>query len=278
MPLAEHDRDSRRLHEWQSVLQACIVEPGQDRAALRSWLPPGAKDADTRLDVYASAYVLRLGEALRCNYPALHQALGDADFDAMARRFVERCPSTQASIRWFGAGLDEFLRGQEPWSRVPVLGELAAFEWAIRHTIDAADADRLSVADLLAVPAEAWAELCFDLHPSVTLLFLEWNAPPLWHALTGTEPARPGETTTPVRHPLHWLVYRKPDLSSGWRSLPDAEQAALEQLRQGTTFAGLCEHIARQGDDDAALQAATWLRAWVEQGLLARRQPAGRLA
>jgi Putative DNA-binding domain len=273
MPVPERGNAGWRLQQWQSALQACIVDPLQDREPLRAWLQPGSVDSDIQLDIYVNAYALRLIEALRCNYPALHQALGDADFDVMARAYLDRYPSTRASIRWFGAALDEFLRARPPWCEVPVLSELAAFEWAIRHTIDAADADRLSVDDLLAVPAHSWNGLQFDLHPSVSLLSLAWNAPPLWRALTGMEDAIPGETITPVRQPMHWLVYRKPDLACGWRSLSDRERTALDHLHQGATFADLCAGIAEHGTGDAAQQAADWLRLWVETGILvARRQ------
>ena len=278
MPVTEHNGADLRLREWQSALQSCITDPGQDRAPLRACLQDSAAGPDTGLDVYANAYVLRLAEALRCNYPALHQALGDSDFDAMARAYLERHPSSHASIRWFGAALAGFLRATQPWREVPVLAELAAFEWAVRHTIDAANAERLSVDSLLTVPAERWPELRFDLHPSVTLLALEWNAPPLWRALTDPEAAVPGQETQPARSPLHWLVYRKPDLSCGWHSLPADERSALDRLHRGDTFGELCEYIAGQGDSDAAAQAAGWLRAWVESGLLVHRQPADRLA
>jgi hypothetical protein len=272
MPVAEHSDAGRRLRAWQSALQAWIVAPEADRASLRAGLKNGSVDPDTGLDVYANAYVLRLIEALRSNFPALHQALGDDDFAAMSRGYLQQHPSTHASIRWFGDALAGFLHATQPWCGVPVLSELATFEWAIRHTLDAADAERLSVDTLLSVPAESWGDLQFDLHPSVSLLALDWNAPPLWRALTDEENAVPGATTTPVQQPRHWLVYRKPDLACGWHSLPDTEHAALDQLRQGATFADLCASIALQEANDAALQAAGWLRTWVEQGLLVARQ------
>jgi len=75
----------------------------------------------------------------------------------------------------------------------------------------------------------------------------------------------------PVRQPAHWLVYRKPDLVSGWHSLTAMETAALDRLQQGATFGDICECIAMHGDPDAAMQAAGLLRLWVEQGILVRR-------
>jgi hypothetical protein len=263
-----------RLHEWQSALQGCILDPRRDRYPIRPRLQAGSVDADSQLDIYANAYVMRLAEALRSNYPAVQRALGDEDFDLMARGYLELYPSVHASIRWLGDSLATFLQDREPYCRVPVLSELASFEWAIRHTLDAADADRLTVESLLSVPEQQWGDLRFDLHPSVTRLSLQWNAPQLWHALTDSASTSAEESIEqPVRQPGHWLIYRKPDLVSGWRSLSDSEAAALDVLQQGGTFADICECVAEQGVGDAAMQAAGLLRLWVEQGILARREP-----
>jgi hypothetical protein len=72
---------------------------------------------------------------------------------------------------------------------------------------------------------------------------------------------------------MHWIIYRKPDLASGWRSLSDTEAAALDRLQQDATFADICECISVLEDGNAAMQAAGLLRSWVEQGLLISREP-----
>ncbi len=259
-----------RLHEWQSALQASIVDPQQDREQIHTWLQAGSVDVDIQLEIYANAYVMRLIEALRCNYPAMHQALGDTDFELMARGYLDRYPSVHASIRWFGGSLTEFLRDRQPYCQVPVLSEVASFEWAIRHTIDAADADCLTVETLLSAPVQSWSDLRFDLHPSVTILSLQWNVPQLWRVLTDEGNPLPGEVIAPVRQPMHWMTYRKPDLVSGWRSVSVTEKAALDRLQQGATFADICECIAVREDSAAAMHAAGLLRSWVDQGILVR--------
>jgi hypothetical protein len=262
-----------RLHEWQSALQGCILDPQRDRESILPRLQAGSVDVDSQLDIYADAYLLRLIEALRSNYPAVQRALGDEDFDLMARGYLDLYPSTHASIRWLGDSLAAFLQDREPYCRVPVLSELASFEWAMRHTLDAADADRLTVEALLSVPVQEWGDLQFELHPSVTRLSLQWNTPQLWHGLTDETSAQTEQSMEPVRQPAYWLIYRKPDLVSGWRSLSDTETAALDLLQQGGTFADICESVAAHGAGDAAMQAAGLLRLWVEQGILIRREP-----
>ena len=122
--------------------------------------------------------------------------------------------------------------------------------------------------DLLSVPAEDWSKLRFALHPSVSRLSLQWNAPQLMRALTDETESASVSSLIPAVQPGHWLVYRKPDRSSGWHSLSDREYAAVEQLQQGASFGNICAYIAGFADDDAALQAAGMLRHWVELGLL----------
>ena len=272
MPAAEHSTGSMPLQDWQREMQDCIIVPQTDRTALRAWLHSGSVDVDTQLDIYANAYVLRLSEALRCNYPVLHQALGDEDFDTMAQAYIDRHPSGHTSIRWFGATLASLLRDTQPWRAVPVLSELAVFEWAIRHTVDAADAVRWTVEALLTVPAEKWGKLRFALHPSLSRLSLQWNVPQLMRALTDATESELAPSLVPTVQPGHWLVYRKPDLTSGWHSVSEMEHVALDRLQQGASFGDICVYIAGFTDDEPALKAAGMLRCWVELGLLAIRQ------
>jgi hypothetical protein len=269
---AEHSPGALSLRNWQREMQDCIIVPQRDRTTLRAWLDSGSFDVDTQLGIYGNAYFLRLTEALRSNHPMLHQVLGDEDFDTMAQAYIDRHPSAHASIRWFGAKLASFLRDTQPWSSVPVLSELAAFEWAIRHTVDAADDVRWTVEDLLTVPAENWGKLCFALHPSVSRLSLQWNAPQLIRALTDVTESGNAPPLVPAVHPGHWLIYRKPDLTSGWHSVPDMEHAALEHLQQGATFGDICVYIAGFLNGEPALHAAGMLRCWVELGLLVIRE------
>jgi len=211
---------------------------------------------------------LRLVEALRTNYPAVHQLLGDNDFNALGSRFLRAHPPSHASIRWFGENLASFLRTEEPYNRVPAMADLADFEWALRHTIDAAEAGVLTSEYMESLNPQLWGDLTFGLQPSLTILKLNWNAPQIWRALTEHEPP-----PAPVQQAGFWFVYRQPDLVSGWRSASALEVAAIQAVDRGLSFAELCEELCNLTDDiDAVpLTAATFLRDWVSQGLLSLR-------
>jgi len=255
-----------QLREWQQQLQGAIVH-GSNAAQLP--LRVGAISPERQLAIYQNAYVLRLAEALRSNYPALHQLLGDDDFDMLAQRYLAQHPSDTASIRWFGDRTADFMLHEKPFALCPAMSDLARFEWALRHTVDAADAERITFEFMQHVATEQWGALTFDLHPSLTLLQLDWNAPAIWKALTGDQ-----EPPAPESETLTWLVYRDNELITQWRSTDANEAVALSIFRAGGDFDAVCDFTAqRLGEDVAAITAASWLKHWISEGLLIPRNP-----
>lgn len=238
---------------------------------------PGPAEADVvsderagaraRLDVYADAYRLRLIEVLGDNYPALHAVLGDEQFDALARAYIDRHPSHHPSVRWYGAGMAGFLAGAAPWSGQPVLAELAAFEWALRAAFDAADAAPLAPDALATLAPERWPDMRLRLHPSLGRLDLRWNAPALWKAIdAGEDPPAP----EPGAQPLAWAVWRS-DLRQYFRSLDVAEAWALDAARAGEPFAAICEGLCEWIDaGHVAAHGAGLIKRWLTDGLIIR--------
>ncbi len=220
---------------------------------------------ETRLGIYAGAYGSRLTDALRSNYPALAALLGEADFAALGADYVRTHDSPFFSIRNYGDGLPEFLVQQATYAEVPLLAELARWEWTLGTVFDAADATPLAVGALARTPPARWAQLSFEWHPSVRRIALAWNVPQLWQALTRGE-ERPELVLLP--EPIEWLAWRQ-ELRSCFRSLSRSEAAALDAARAGDCFGELCERLgAELGEHAAPAQAATLLRAWVDAGLI----------
>jgi hypothetical protein len=252
------------LRDWQQQLQHAILAGKASDPLLQAVRRQGVI-AQQRVGIYQDAYHLRLTEALASNYPAIAQYLGDVDFSALARAFAIAHPSCHASIRWFGDSLARFLHTQSPWSSNPVLHELAQFEWALRHTVDAADTPALEVADLRALPPDGWAQLQLALQPAASLMRLDWNATGFWSALVegGAPPAR-------QYGPQHWLVYRRQDFMAMWRSVGEDEARLLRLIGEGINFADLCEAMAEHAVEPGAIpaQAALLLHQWVDAGLL----------
>jgi hypothetical protein len=220
---------------------------------------------ETRLGIYAGAYGSRLVDALRSNFPALAALLGEADFEVLGAQYVRTHDSTFFSIRNYGDALPGFLGQQPTYAEVPVLAELARWEWTLGTVFDAADASPLSSAALARIAPQEWARLVFGWHPSVRRIALAWNVPQLWQALTDGE-ERPELVLLP--EPIEWLAWRH-ELRTRFRSLPGSEAAVLDAARAGNCFGELCEQLRAQlGERAAPAQAASLLRTWVEAGLI----------
>ncbi len=221
--------------------------------------------AAVRLGIYANAYRTRLVEALQSNYPALAALLGEAEFAALGAAYVDAHPSSFFSIRYFGDELAGFLGRHAAYAAVPLLADLARWEWAMTEAFDAADAVPVSADALRAVPPDEWAALRLQWHPSVRRLDLAWNAPQTWKALT-TGLERPPASLEP--RPVTWLLWRQ-GLQIYYRSLQPAEAAAFEVAHDGRTFGDVCECLCLHvGEDEAPAHAARLMRDWIESGMI----------
>jgi len=238
------------------------VEPAADPAWLRA-----TDGRPARLDVYHHAYRARLAEALRSNYPVLHRVLGDEAFHELAIAYLADHPSRHPSIRWFGDRLPAWAALHPGALPHPSLVDLAAMEWTLGLSFDAADAMPLAFDDLAALPAGDWPEASFAAHPSVALLSLQWAVEPIWRALTEDENASSEEP----QEQAHTLLVWRQGLDTRWRSMDGEEAGALACCLRGDPFASLCEHATATQGEAAPAWMASALRRWVDDGLLVRR-------
>jgi hypothetical protein len=249
--LAELQRDFQRhvMHGHERIIEAVESTP----------LVP----ATTRLGIYSEAYRLRLTDALASTLPRLQQLLGKDEFARLAGEYIDLCPSSNPSIRWFGdrlpALLDRSYRNQ-PW-----LAELARWEWAIASTFDAADAEPIGVEALGAIAPEHWPTLQFEFHPSVQLVRMKTNAPTLFKALSEEAPVPAG---VKLDEPQSWLIWRE-SLKTQYRSLAADEAAALDNASNGGSFESLCDTLCEWHEPEAVpMQAAGMLKRWVLEQMI----------
>ena len=213
-------------------------------------------DAGHRLRIYADAYRLRLVEILGNDFPAARDALGESRFAESAERYLQVHPSTQASVRHVGSAFADWLATDA--GAPSGLHELARFEWLQAAAFDAIDAPTLGIHQVAALAPEAWPALRLRLHPSARLLDTRRLA-----VVEGV----PG--LSDVDAPLRWLLWRDVHGDVRWRTLDDDEADALHALGADATFAELCERLSAHHGDDCALRAASLLKRWLADGLLA---------
>jgi hypothetical protein len=169
-------------------------------------------------------------------------------------------------VRWFGRWFGDFLATTMPWSRRPMLAELARFEWAQGEVFDALDEEPLSIEAVGAIPAERWAGLRLLPRAALRRLDLTNNASALVVAQAAGQPLprlRAG------RRPRAWLLWRDEALDVRWRSMSADEAAAWDVLATGKPFGAICERLCDFVDAETApMHAASLLKRWLADGLI----------
>ncbi|NQV43625.1 MAG: putative DNA-binding domain-containing protein [Rhodospirillales bacterium] len=223
-------------------------------------------DGGPFMAVYDQAYMIRLMEILGEDFPGVHTLLGDERFATAARDYIRARPSTKRSVRWLGSNFTCWMRKTEPWRDLPVVADMAAFEWALGLAFDAPDCDPIAIDALAAVPPEAWGDLRFGFHPALNTLELAFDVAPFQQAVAAErDPEAFPET---LNLPGTWAVWRDAEtLMVRYRPLPADEGAGLSVLRRDGDFATLCEILAASGEaETAAIRAAVFLRHWIGAG------------
>ena len=241
-----------RLGEIEAGFQSYVL--GESRAFLDHVSDGPQLDAESRADVYFSAYRLRLIEALAGEYEVLARHLGE-EFEAYARAFIAEHPSKARNLRYYAPAFADFLATRGAVEAASI----AAFERGLRDAFDAPDEQVASVAALLSIAAADWGALIFRFHPSVQVLSLEHSAPALWQ----------NEPVEALPEPQSWLVWGQ-GLMPMFRSIDRAEASAYEIARHGGRFDEICSALAEiVGEAEAPALAATIMRNWIEPGLIA---------
>ncbi|KIH80768.1 DNA-binding domain-containing protein [Pseudomonas batumici] len=256
-----------RLNDWQLAFEDYLLgEDATADAALGASLIGGPSlDVETGLAIYHNAYRARLQETLRSDFPTVRHWLGDDEFDALTAAYLRECPSSHYSLRWLGAGFEAFvLRHLVPEQGAP-LAELIRLEWAFTLAFDALPGAALTLEAMASLPAEAWPALRLERVPSVQWLDGRFNSLAMWRAVKA-ETAFPDSLE--LDEPQVCLVWRA-GLVCQYRSLESAEAHALNgMLHDGWSFAELCAELAGSLGEGAPLQAVSWLKQWVNDGLV----------
>ncbi len=237
------------------------------QSAMQGWLLHGDSGIAARIDgeevphrlrIYADAYRLRLIEVLGNDFPVTKAVLGNAAFDALGSEYLHAHPSAHPSARHFGHAFADWLQAQGDLRH-----ELARFEWTQGTCFDAEDAAMLGIDHIAALPTDAWPVLRLRLHPAARLLALASSAAEIVEAHTnGIE--LPELLAKPASDVLLW----RSDGDVHWRQLEADEAIALHAIAAGEPFARVCERLdASHGD--GALRAASLLKRWLADGLLA---------
>jgi uncharacterized protein (UPF0276 family) len=260
LPAASSTADHDALASLQQVFGAALADPARLAA-----LAPELKGDPGRLGIYRGNLTSAWRRALASSYPVLRRLLGSERFDNLARAYGRACPAQDPDLNRFGAGLADFIEGEEPaW-----LADLARLEWAVHTAWYAPDASvgtppeadpRAVLASLSPQQFEASRAI---LHPSLRLHASSWSMAAFWLTQQGDDQgvSAPAE---PAPGPGHALVLRA-RWQAAVREIGAAEYAALARLANGESF-GAAFDAAFDLDEEAPI--AAWLDGWLKNGVV----------
>jgi hypothetical protein len=254
----------KSLRELQESFQRGIL--AGDDSILAEVKDSDKEGRQVLFGVYRNAYVARLAEILADDYEQLHAYLGDQAFAKLVKAYIAANPSDQRSARWFGRHLPAFVRNDATFAKHREIVEIAELEKALTDAFDGPDAEPLGIEALAAIAAEDWPRLVFVPQPTAIRLTFATNAADIWSALKSeTAPPKPLQ----LPEPQAILVWRQ-EFMSRFRPLSTEEAMMWDEAAKGVRFGVLCEMVATfAGEDDAELRAATYLKGWVDMGMLA---------
>ncbi len=188
------------------------------------------------------------------------------EFDRQMRLYIESMPSQHYSVRYYGAQIAEHMASHAGDDTAQALAELARWEWTLADVFDAADDAALEVRDAGRRAARGWSTVSFSVRASVRRVQTRTNAVDRWRAVNGIcDGPRGGRRSGP----REWVLWRR-GVRTLFRSLTSEEAAAFDAVREGATFATVCEQLTQYVEEsEVALRAASLLRGWIAEELIA---------
>ena len=174
------------LLEIQTVMRRGLIGNGDGtvEAAVGEALAP----AD-RLSIYRNTSRTALTNALRLNFPAVQQLVGEDFFAAAADSFIRCEPPSTAWLDLYGEGFAEFLQTFEPAAALMYLPDVARLERAVGRALHAVDAKPLEYSQLLHIEASVQGHVRFTPHPSVSLVLSPYPVDAIWRATLARDDA-----------------------------------------------------------------------------------------
>lgn len=157
-------------------LQAAFREAllSGDFSAVVPFVAGDGMPEEERLAVHRNNFIVSLSAVLADTFPALRRIVDPRFFAYAAHEFLTRHPPERACLAEYGGGFPAFLAGFAPCRDLPWLPDLARLEWVLSRSLNAPDAEPLTVAALGAFPSGAMPGLVLTLHPALFHIASSW--------------------------------------------------------------------------------------------------------
>ncbi|MEM6617935.1 MAG: DNA-binding domain-containing protein [Pseudomonadota bacterium] len=202
---------------------------------------PDGGPAGKRFNVYRNNVIVSLMDALAEAFPVIEALIGAENFRNLSRLFVAAHPPTSPLLMLYGAEFPDFLRGFEPLSHVPYLGDVAALEQARREVYHGADSHPIDADALGRIAPETLVDARLRLAPARAVLRSPWPVAQIWrmNAEGGPPPVAAAET----------VLLTRPDYDVAITVIDTATDTFFTALAEGATLGvaleAATEHDAR---------------------------------
>ena len=160
-------------------MQQAIMGAAAGAPANEVVLPSSQMSGEERLAIYQRAYLARLIECLRAEYPQTCRALGESLFDSFAAGYLAKHPSTSYTLEDLGRNFPAYLADSAAhessaaeWRHLLV--DLATLEWTTADVFNGPGVEHQPPLDPAQLAPEAWDTLHISLAPCVRLLDLQY--------------------------------------------------------------------------------------------------------
>lgn len=172
------------LAALQAMLGAALLDSSRARPLLDQLAGP-ADRAARGLAAYRNNVIGNWVNALRASYPVLVRLVGDAFFNAAARRYAVAGRSVSGNLNDYGADFPAWLATYPLAAELPYLADVGRLEWAVQLAYQAADEPHLDPAELAALGGLApdqLATLRLHVAAAVQLVASPFPVADIWQA------------------------------------------------------------------------------------------------
>jgi hypothetical protein len=226
-------------------------------------LPSKTLSINERLAIYRQMYVWRLVEVLEMDFTTVAQFVGDEQFEALVKAYLQVHPSQSYNLNLLSYAFPEFLKTVTGLKKREFLSDLARLELAISKAIEAEEVRSLTQDDIKVVPSEAWYDVRLKFIPAFELLALRYPVNAYLQAVIDEEPL------PDTRRTDTWVaVYRKD--YEVWRlPLPNQAYQLLRRLQMGKSLGEAVDYVVSSAPRQRQAwqgELFDWFQEWFAEG------------